>query len=114
MNLLDTGIIIDYLAKDHYAPAIISQITLIEVLRGFDNRKRQQMSALLTESYSVLNIDSNIIEVYCKIYRKLKEEGNLLPDADLIIAATAIAYNLVLETIDSHFQRLKAFGLKIK
>jgi predicted nucleic acid-binding protein len=38
----------------------------------------------------------------------------LLPDADLLIAATAIANDLVLETNDSHFSRLKPFGLKLK
>jgi predicted nucleic acid-binding protein len=114
MSLLDTGVIIDNLAKDNYAPALISTITLIEVLRGFEDRKRLQMKELLTESYTVLNIDNSTIEAYCKIYRKLKEEGNLLPDADLIIAATAIAHSLLLETNDAHFQRLKALGLKLK
>lgn len=73
-----------------------------------------QIKQLLEESYSTINLDNSIIESYCKIYRKLKEKGNLLPDADLIIAATAIAHDLVLETNDEHFQRLKALGLKLK
>jgi predicted nucleic acid-binding protein len=72
------------------------------------------MEQLLTESFSVLNIDKKTIEAYCKIYRRLKQEGNLLPDADLIIAATAIAHDLTLETNDDHFHRLKALGLKLK
>jgi predicted nucleic acid-binding protein len=114
MNLLDTGIIIDNIGEDNYAPAIISSITLMEVLREFEDKKRLQMRELLTGSFSVLNIDYSIIEAYCKIYRKLKKDGNLLPYADLIIAATAIAHDLVLETKDAHFNRLKAFGLKIK
>jgi tRNA(fMet)-specific endonuclease VapC len=114
MNLLDTSVIIDNLAKDNYAPAIISPITLMEFLRGFEDKKRQTMQKLLTESFSVLNLDNRIIETYCKIYRALKHEGNLLPDADLTIAATAVAYDLTLETKDAHFQRLKPFGLKIK
>ena len=86
----------------------------MEVLRGIEDNKRLQVRQLLEESYSILNLNDSIIEVYCKIYRKLKEEGNLLPDADLIIAATAIANNLVLETNDAHFRRLKAFGLNLK
>ena len=40
MNLLDTGILIDNLERDNYAPAIISSITLMEVLRGFEDKKR--------------------------------------------------------------------------
>lgn len=114
MSLIDTGVVIDNLAKDNYCPAAISAITLMEVLRGFDDKKRQQMTELLTESFSILNINKKIIETYCKIYRRLKQEGNLLPDADLIIAATAIVNDLTLETNDAHFQRLKALGLKIK
>jgi Predicted nucleic acid-binding protein, contains PIN domain len=114
MNLLDTSIVIDNLAKDNYNPAIISPITLMEVLRGFEDKKRLLMEQLLTESFSILNIDRGTIEAYCKIYCKLKQEGNLLPDADLIIAATAIAHDLVLETDDNHFLRLKQFGLKLK
>ena len=100
--------------KDNYAPALISSITLMEVLRGIDDKRRFQIRTFLEESYSILNLDNSIIETYCKIYRKLKEEGNLLPDADLIIASTAIAHNLVLETNDAHFLRLKALGLKLK
>ena len=89
-------------------------MTLLEVLRGIDDKKRQQVRQLLEESYSILNLDNSIIEAYCRIYRKLKEEGNLLPDADLIIGATAIAHDLILETKDAHFIRLKVLGLKLK
>ena len=86
----------------------------MEILRGIEDNKRLQVKQLLEESYSTINLDDSIIDAYCKIYHKLKEEGNLLPDADLIIAATAIAHDLVLETNDGDFQRLKALGLKLK
>ena len=86
----------------------------MEVLRGIEDKKRLQIRQLLEESFSVLNLDNSIIEAYCRIYRKLKEEGNLLPDADLIIAATAIAHDLILETKDAHFLRLKTLGLKLQ
>ncbi len=114
MNLLDAGTLIDNMEKNNYTPAIISPITLIEVLRGIEDKTRLQIRQLLEESFSILNLNNSIIEAYCKIYRKLKEEGNLLPDADLIIAATAIAHNLILETKDTHFLRLKSLGLKLK
>lgn len=112
MNLLDTGIVIDNMEKDIYAPAVISTITLLEILRGMDDKKRLSTRQLLEESFSIINLDNSIIETYCRIYRRLKEKGSLLPDADLLIAATAIAHDLTLETNDAHFQRLKAFGLK--
>jgi tRNA(fMet)-specific endonuclease VapC len=102
------------LKSDNYGRALISSITILEVSRGIEDKRRQQIRQLLEESYSILNLNNSIIEAYCKIYRKLKEEGNLLPDADLIIAATAIAHDLTLETKDAHFLRLKALGLKLK
>ena len=114
MNLLDTGIVVDMIESNNYAPASISPITLIEVLRGIDDEKRLSAKRLLEETFSILNLDNMIIETYCQIYRKLKNKGNLLPDADLLIAATAIAHDLILETNDNHFSRLKPFGLKIK
>lgn len=113
MNLLDTGIVIDIMENNNYAPAIISPINLLEVLRGVEDKKRPIAKQLLEESFTILNLDNSLIEAYCKIYRKLKQEGNLLPDADLLIAATAIAHDLTLETKDAHFTRLKSLGLKL-
>src|SRR4030067_1968387 len=114
MNVLDTGIIIDMLREKKYSPGAISPLTLIESLRGIENKKRTKVKHLLEESFAVLNIDNKIIETYCDIYCKLKKDGTPLPDADLLIAATAIAYNLTLETDDEHFQRLTSFGLNLK
>jgi predicted nucleic acid-binding protein len=113
MKLLDTGVVIDIMENNNYAPALISPITLLEVLRGIEDNKRPIAKKLLEESFTVLNLDNSIIEAYCKIYRKLKQEGNLVPDADLLIAATAIAHDLTLETKDTHFVRLKPLGLKV-
>ncbi len=97
-----------------YSPGVISPLTLIEILRGIDAKKRAKVKHLLEESFAVLNIDNKIIETYCDLYCKLKKGGTLLPDADLLIAATAIAYNLTLETKDEHFQRLTTLGLKLQ
>lgn len=114
MNLLDTSIVIDNMEKNNYAQACISVITLLEALRGLGDQKRLAAKKLLEESFSIVNLDNSIIETYCRIYQVLKEEGNLIPDADLIIAATAKAHDLTLETKDAHFHRLKTLGLKLK
>jgi len=113
MNLLDTGIIVEMLKKRQFKLGCISPIILIEILRGIDAEKRPSIKERLVKSFTVINIDDSIIEAYCELYRKLKQEGALLPDADLLIAATAIAHNLPLETNDDHFQRLKALGLEL-
>ena len=97
-----------------YSPGIISPITLIEVLRGIETKKRPKVKQLLEESFPLLNLDNSIIETYCSIYQRLKKEATPLPDTDLLIAATAIAHNTPLETRDDHFQRLKPMGLRLK
>ena len=113
MNLLDTDIIIEMLKEKKHKSGFISPITLIEILRGIETKKRTKIKELLEESFSLLNIDNKTIETYCALYRKLREEGVSLPDADLLIAATTIANDLPLETRDDHFQRLKTLGLTL-
>jgi predicted nucleic acid-binding protein len=44
----------------------------------------------------------------------LKEKGETIPDANLLIAATAIANNLAITTKDRHFKRLESYGLKVE
>jgi predicted nucleic acid-binding protein len=114
MSLLDTGVIIEMLKEKKHKPGFVSPIILIEILRGIEDKKRTRAKELLEESFGLLNIDNKTIETYCELYCKLKSKGVSLPDADLLIAATAIAYNLPLESKDDHFQRLKALGLILK
>ncbi|MFP3985894.1 MAG: type II toxin-antitoxin system VapC family toxin [Candidatus Bathyarchaeia archaeon] len=113
MNLLDTHIIIELLRKRKHEVGAISTITLIEVLKGLDTEKRAKAKELLEESFNTRAIDNKTIETYCNLYQKLQKEENQTPDADLLIAATAISNNIALKTRDQHFQRLKTHGLEI-
>jgi len=113
MNLLDTGIILELLHERRHEIGAISVITLIEILRGLENGKRVKVKDLLEESFSVQRLDNETIIVYCSLYRRLKKEGILVPDADLLIAATAISKNMTLKTHDQHFKRLVKLSLKL-
>ena len=113
MNLLDTDTLIDMIKTKKHRAGAISPITLIEILRGIQTTKRPNIKELLEESFTLLNIDNKTIETYCILYQQLRADGSLIPDADLLIAATAIAHNLALETNDQHFQRLKSLGLQL-
>ena len=113
MNLLDTDIIIEMLRERKHEVGAISIITLIEILRGLETKKRAKVKELLEESFNLLNLDNEVIETYCNLYHKLKEEGTLIPDADLLIAATAMSHNITLKTKDEHFERLRHLGLKL-
>jgi tRNA(fMet)-specific endonuclease VapC len=113
MNLLDTDVLIEMLREKRHEVGTISTISLIEVLRGIEAKKRPKTKQLLEESFDLLNIDNPIIETYCTLYDKLKTTGTPVPDADLLIAATAIANNTELKTKDEHFKRLEELGLKL-
>ncbi|MEM3402468.1 MAG: type II toxin-antitoxin system VapC family toxin [Candidatus Hadarchaeales archaeon] len=114
MNLLDTDVIINLLREKRYEAGAISVLTLIELLRGLTAEKRTQTKKLLEESFTVLGIDNKIIEIYCSLYQEVKRRGMLLPDADLLIAATAMSHGLALKTANKqHFKRLEKLGLKL-
>ena len=113
MRLLDTDAVIDLLRRRDYEDGSISAITLIEVLRGIAEEKRAGVKELLEESFDVIGLDNETILAYCTLYQALKKKGESIPDADLLIGATAISRDIPLTTGDHHFQRLKEFGLRI-
>ena len=113
MNLLDTDAVIRLLRERRYEVGRITVVTLIEVLRGIEDERRTEIKGLLEDSFDRVNLDNKVITTYCTLYHKLRETGETIPDADLLIAATAIAHDLPLKTGDKHFERLEAFGLKI-
>lgn len=113
MNVLDTDIIVQLLRERKHELGAISIITLIEILRGLEARKRPKVKELLEESFNIIGINNQIIQTYCDLYLKLKKEGASIPDADLLIAATAISHNMTLKTRDEHFKRLRELGLKL-
>lgn len=112
MKLLDTDAVIDQLRRRKHEPGSISVITLIEVLRGIPDEKREQAKELIEESYQTLGLDNNTVLTYCTLYRRMRQEGEAVPDADLLIAATAISKDMPLKTRDAHFQKLEAYGLR--
>lgn len=116
--LIDTSILIDYSKKKAIEELIgnsISVITLIEFLRYFkDEQRREKLKNVLEEMFNIVGIDNDVILTYCELYQKLKSSGELIEDADLLIASTAIAKKLILWTKNiRHFERLKKYGLKI-
>ena len=113
MSLLDTNVIIETLRHKKHEAGAISTISLIEALRGIQARKRPKAKQLLEESFNLPNIDNPVIETYCSLCDKLKDTGTPVPDADLLIAATAIAKNIELKTKDERFKRLEKSGLKL-
>lgn len=113
MRMFDTEAIIQMLRTNKYEYGSISIITLIEILRGIKADKRGVVKRLLERSFNIIWLDNDIIQIYCQIYQDLKERGEIIPEADLLIAATAISKGLSLVSNDPHFERISKFGLKL-
>lgn len=114
MKLLDTDILIENIRKNVFETGSISVVTLIEVLRGVKPEKRDRVKKLLEESFEVLSLSNEVILKYCELYDRLKQRGISIPDADLLIAATAIVNNVVLVAKDSDFERIVETGLRLE
>ena len=113
--IIDTSAFIEMIRKGEFIEGSLSVVTVIEILRGVKPGKRKKVKKLLEESFEIIHIGNNVIAKYCELYDALKSKGELIPDADLIIASTALARNETLLTKDiRHFVRLKDLGLKIK
>ena len=125
MYLLDTNTIV-YSLKGSIAveknlqhhfndPIKISVITLMELYYGAYKSQRitGNLAKLRTleNALEVIPAGKESADIFGSLKAKLEKSGSRLDDFDLIIAATALAHNLILVTNNvRHFQRIK--GLK--
>lgn len=125
--LIETSIIIDYLRGKESTVALVdslegnlasSYISLAELYEGLyriTNRKVQE-DAVRTFFVSLDNIYGVNLEValeFGRLRANLKSKGTIIEDLDLFIAATCIAYDLILVTDNKkHFSHVP--GLLIK
>ena len=66
----------------------------------------------MEESFDIIWLDNEILEIASDIWRSLKAKGKLIEDRDLIIGATAITKKLKLLTRNiKHYGKLKTYGL---
>jgi predicted nucleic acid-binding protein len=114
MPVFDTSFVIDMLRGDReFSHGYISVITLLEVLRGVSGNKVLDVKRFMEESFEVIGLTNDVILAYHKLYVKLKSSGELIPDIDLLIGATAIALDEELYTHGTDFKALEKYGLKV-
>ncbi len=93
----------------------LSIITYYELLRGLkaigSDKKIAAFQAFMAQC-EIISLTQPIIETAAEIYAALKNQGMLIEDADILIAATAInkGMSLVTDNIE-HFRRVH--GIKI-
>lgn len=92
-----------------------SSITRYEILRGLKAKKASTQLVAFDAFCSrnkVLPLSDAIVVRAADIYADLYAHGQLISDADMLIAATALEHNLVLVTNNlDHFNRIP--GLRI-
>jgi tRNA(fMet)-specific endonuclease VapC len=103
--------------KYEKTPKFISIITYGELLYGA--KKSEQIEKNCARVYRIKNlfpiisIDMPVIEVFSDIKSKYRKVGIVINDFDLLIGATAIAYNQILVTNNiKHFEQIKELKIE--
>jgi tRNA(fMet)-specific endonuclease VapC len=124
--LIDTDWVIDHLNQvDRVVSKLkelrpqglaLSVVSLAELYEGVyysrdPDKSRAALEAFL-EDVSVLGVDEEICKIFGSERGKLRKEGKLIGDLDLLIAATCLHYGLTLLTNNRrHFELIE--GLPI-
>jgi len=97
-----------YLAE--HSRLAFSIITRYELLRGLKAKQARTQEAaftLLCQASLILPLTDQVVDRAATLYGELHRQGALLPDADLLIAATALEAQRTLVTNNlAHFQRV--------
>lgn len=130
MILLDTSVFISLFKEKELFDSIfaalpneeivISSITIAEIELGFllfkSGRKRNQIGEfwqyIKNYEIQILPVNTETAKTYAQIQSELMAKGKQLSHFDALIAATAIASDLLLVSKDIDFKRVK--GLKLK
>lgn len=124
--LVDTDQVVDYLKGKPKAVELlinlldkglsISIITYGEIYEGIyfgqDSKTTQRGFLQFLRGVNVLPLNRTAMKEFARIRGKLRQEGKLIGDPDIMIAATAITNNLVLITGNKKdFQRIEGLEL---
>lgn len=125
--LLDTNVCIDYLNGDDEElverilamgpePLAISTLSLAELHFGAARSARPEANreriAAFVREVPTLGFDDDCAEHFGRIKATLTASGQLIPDFDVAIAATALAHGRVLVSSDGHMRRIQGLPLE--
>lgn len=93
----------------------ISWVTVGEIYEGAYGKSDPQAALAayreFLQPFPILDLNDPIMERFAQVRADLRRRGQIIPDLDLLAAATALHYDLTVLTSDRHFQRVP--GLKI-
>lgn len=125
MYLLDADYLIYFLKGEKQAIEVIknlqdfklytSVICVGEVLEGLYYGKKKKYLKIFKsflESLNVLDINRQVMEQFALLRGKLRQQGKLLDNFDLLIASTCLVYDLTLVSANkTHFCRIPELKL---
>ena len=89
----------------------LSSVVLFEILSGADVPQREFWKGFLRRAVR-LPLDERTVEIAADIFRKLRQNNIRLESCDLFIAATAIANDLPVATLNrKHFEQIDGLNL---
>lgn len=93
-----------------------SIITRYEILRGLKAKKAVKQESIFDrfcQKNVVLPITDEIVIKAAEIYANLRARGELISDADIFIAASAIIHKLVVVTNnETHYKRIEGIHIE--
>lgn len=127
-HLVDTDWIIDALAGvpaalvpiQQQAPSglSVSIVTLGEVFEGAYHYPNPQQHLAgfrrFLSGFTVVGLSDPIMQLFAQTRHTLRRQGNLIPDLDLLIGATAVHHGMTIMTRNRrHFSRIPGLQLYI-
>ena len=121
--LADTSLLIDFFRKRNKANTAyfqlqrqygitISMITVFEFKIGALNELQRREYEVFLQTVTILPLTEDCIEEAISVYNKLKRRNARIGLADTLIAATALANDLSLATLNTeHFARVEHLSL---
>jgi len=103
------------LPRDDIAISIIVFGEVVEgITFGRDRQRHEGGFRQFLRIADVLPLSRPIMRCFAELRGTMRSQGNLIPDMDLLIGATAIATDRTLVTRNRrHFDRLQSFGLTL-
>jgi tRNA(fMet)-specific endonuclease VapC len=100
-------------------PVAISAITASELLHGVERAdnairrgKREAFVEIILKTVPVLPVDLEVARIHAKIWADLRSQGKIIGAHDMLIAATALVYDLRILTGNvREFERVE--GLEV-
>lgn len=94
----------------------LNAICYYETSRGLfraEHQRKRQLFEMLVDEHHILPLDTDVLDEAAQIYRNLREQGRLIEDADILVAAIARFHRAILVTRNvKHFARIEQLDIE--